>query len=229
MSNTTPAEPRRTRLGAAALAVAVALAAAWGQATHAQESKPMNPTNPTQATAPAASETLTARQQAIVPIAAFAAAGDMPKLNAALNQGLDAGMTISDAREVPADREGRCPAGRWHGQPDQAVGRAGRRAAVRLRARRERVPANPSVRRHLRARQPRLAGPRAGHGEHAVGAARCRVATAGAHAHQHEHRPHGGPVAPAHRGAGRTRRCRHGAPSEGGPGAAGRSQFGEMN
>ena len=46
------------------------------------------------------SETLTARQQAIVPIAAFAAAGDIAKLNAALNQGLDAGLTVSDAKEV---------------------------------------------------------------------------------------------------------------------------------
>nr|WP_233630861.1 MULTISPECIES: carboxymuconolactone decarboxylase family protein [unclassified Pseudomonas] len=46
------------------------------------------------------SETLTARQQAIVPIAAFAAAGDMARLNASLNQGLDAGMTVSDAREI---------------------------------------------------------------------------------------------------------------------------------
>lgn len=52
------------------------------------------------ASAPSASETLTARQQAIVPIAAFAAAGDIAKLNTALNQGLDAGMTVSDAREI---------------------------------------------------------------------------------------------------------------------------------
>ncbi len=50
--------------------------------------------------APSASETLAVRQQAIVPIAAFAAAGDMTKLNAALNQGLDAGLTVSDAREI---------------------------------------------------------------------------------------------------------------------------------
>lgn len=46
------------------------------------------------------SDALSTSQQAIVPIAAFAAAGDMPRLNAALNQGLDAGLTISDAREV---------------------------------------------------------------------------------------------------------------------------------
>ena len=45
-------------------------------------------------------EQLNARQQAILPIAAFAAAGDMAKLNTVLNQGLDAGLTVSDAREV---------------------------------------------------------------------------------------------------------------------------------
>lgn len=44
--------------------------------------------------------TLDARQQAIVPIAAFAAAGDIARLNGALEQGLDLGMSISDAREV---------------------------------------------------------------------------------------------------------------------------------
>lgn len=53
----------------------------------------------TQSTPPAA-ETLSARQQAILPIAAFGAAGDAAKLNVALHQGLDAGLTVSDAREV---------------------------------------------------------------------------------------------------------------------------------
>lgn len=47
-----------------------------------------------------ASTTLSAQQQAILPIAAFSAAGDMPKLNSALNQGLDAGLTVSDAKEI---------------------------------------------------------------------------------------------------------------------------------
>ncbi|RXN86125.1 carboxymuconolactone decarboxylase [Achromobacter aloeverae] len=44
--------------------------------------------------------TLTVRQQAFVPIAAFAAAGDIGRLGAALECGLDAGLTVSDAREV---------------------------------------------------------------------------------------------------------------------------------
>lgn len=43
---------------------------------------------------PSASETLSIRQQAFVPIAAFAAAGDIAKLNTALNQGLDASLTV---------------------------------------------------------------------------------------------------------------------------------------
>jgi hypothetical protein len=50
--------------------------------------------------AQATSETLSARQQAILPIAAFAAAGDVARLNVALHQGLDAGLTVSDTREV---------------------------------------------------------------------------------------------------------------------------------
>ncbi|HSI51907.1 MAG TPA: carboxymuconolactone decarboxylase family protein [Ideonella sp.] len=47
-----------------------------------------------------ASQTLSIRQQAIIPIAAFGATGDMPRLVVALNQGLDAGMTVNDAKEV---------------------------------------------------------------------------------------------------------------------------------
>jgi len=45
-------------------------------------------------------QVLDARQQAIAPIGAFAAAGDMAGLNQALESGLDAGLTISDAREI---------------------------------------------------------------------------------------------------------------------------------
>lgn len=46
------------------------------------------------------SETLSARQQAIPLIAASMATSDMPRLNAALNQGLDAGLTVSEAKEI---------------------------------------------------------------------------------------------------------------------------------
>lgn len=44
--------------------------------------------------------TLTARQRGIVPIAAFTATGDMAKLDTALREGLDAGLTISEIKEV---------------------------------------------------------------------------------------------------------------------------------
>jgi alkylhydroperoxidase/carboxymuconolactone decarboxylase family protein YurZ len=81
----------------AAWVSALALAAAGGAA---QAQSTTQPSPSTTTTATAASETLSARQQAIVPIAALAAMGDIQKLGAALNQGLDAGLTVSDAREV---------------------------------------------------------------------------------------------------------------------------------
>ena len=48
----------------------------------------------------AASAYLNARQQAIIPIAAFGAAGDIPQLGAALARGLDAGLTVNEIKEV---------------------------------------------------------------------------------------------------------------------------------
>lgn len=69
------------------------------------ESRTMSSTPPTPGASasndqPAPADTLSARQQAIVPIAAFGASGDIPRLSAALNQGLDAGLTIQDAKEI---------------------------------------------------------------------------------------------------------------------------------
>jgi 4-carboxymuconolactone decarboxylase len=75
-------------------AIALGLAAACSHAT---------PTPPNPAAAmqtPVPSETLSVRQQAIIPIAAWGAAGDMGRLASALNQGLDAGLTVNDAKEV---------------------------------------------------------------------------------------------------------------------------------
>ena len=46
------------------------------------------------------SEILSAKQRWLPLIAAFMASSDMPRLNAALNQGLDAGMTLGEAKEV---------------------------------------------------------------------------------------------------------------------------------
>jgi 4-carboxymuconolactone decarboxylase len=45
-------------------------------------------------------QALSQKQLAIAPIGAAVAVGDMARLNAALNQGLDAGLTVSDTKEV---------------------------------------------------------------------------------------------------------------------------------
>ena len=44
--------------------------------------------------------TLSTQQQAIAPIAAAMAIGDMAQLDSALDQGLDAGLSVSDAKEI---------------------------------------------------------------------------------------------------------------------------------
>jgi len=44
--------------------------------------------------------TLNDRQKAIIPIAAFTANGNMPKLEIALNQGLDSGLTVNEIKEI---------------------------------------------------------------------------------------------------------------------------------
>lgn len=92
MINTKPAE-RWT----ATLVIALGLLSFGGHVA-AQNRNAQEPQNTTRA-APAVNA-LSAQQQAILPIAASAAAGEMDKLNAALNRGLDAGLTINDAREV---------------------------------------------------------------------------------------------------------------------------------
>jgi len=104
MSNTERAdiEPDRVRRGLLAGllpvgAFATALAAQTpARATHHADAdtgkadqRPMTSQSP-----------LTDSQLAIGPIAAAAAAGDMPALSTALNSGLDAGLTISDIKEV---------------------------------------------------------------------------------------------------------------------------------
>lgn len=43
---------------------------------------------------------LTARQKAIIPIAAFTATGDLAQLEAALHEGLDAGLTVNEIKEI---------------------------------------------------------------------------------------------------------------------------------
>ncbi|MFJ9532752.1 cupin domain-containing carboxymuconolactone decarboxylase family protein [Herbaspirillum sp. NPDC101396] len=58
------------------------------------------PTVGTKSHAYPSSGTLSPRQRAIPLIAAFVASSDMPRLNSALNQGLDAGLTVSEAKEI---------------------------------------------------------------------------------------------------------------------------------
>lgn len=90
MSNTAPA-----RRSAAALALIFAALSGLAAAQTLGTQEPHAMTN-----TPPASATLSARQQAIPLIAAFAAASDMPRLHDTLNQGLDAGLTLSEAKEI---------------------------------------------------------------------------------------------------------------------------------
>lgn len=46
-------------------------------------------------------DALSKRQQAIIPIAAFTAGGDLDKLKTALIDGLDAGLTVNEIKEIP--------------------------------------------------------------------------------------------------------------------------------
>ncbi|MDL2268041.1 carboxymuconolactone decarboxylase family protein, partial [Desulfovibrio sp. OttesenSCG-928-G15] len=47
-----------------------------------------------------ASPELSPAQRGIIPIAGFAAQGNMPRLRTALNEGLDAGLTINEIKQV---------------------------------------------------------------------------------------------------------------------------------
>ena len=98
MNNTTLAKHDRVWPYASVLALALSQAIASGNVSANSPDIPVMAQ--VQARSPSASQTLTSRQQAIVPIAAFAAAGDITKLSTALSQGLDAGLTVNDAKEV---------------------------------------------------------------------------------------------------------------------------------
>ena len=47
-----------------------------------------------------ANQALSAKQQSIIPIAAFTANGEMEKLRTALHEGLDAGLTVNEIKEI---------------------------------------------------------------------------------------------------------------------------------
>lgn len=86
--------PLRHTAVAALLATSLGLGMAPAVAAqNTEEAQAMTGTQP-------AVKELSATQQAIPLIAAFMATSDMPRLNTALNQGLDAGLTISEAREI---------------------------------------------------------------------------------------------------------------------------------
>ena len=94
MTNTTPARVHPSYALVAVLALSLGLAIA---PSHAIQST-VEPNAVTSTSS--ASETLSTRQQAIPLIAAAMATSDMPKLKAALNLGLDAGLTVSEAKEL---------------------------------------------------------------------------------------------------------------------------------
>lgn len=87
-------DARKTSPRPVLMALCLSLGAISSVTTQTTEASPAMTS--TQTTA----ETLSSKQQAIPLIAAFMATSDMPNLNTALNQGLDAGLTVSDTREV---------------------------------------------------------------------------------------------------------------------------------
>lgn len=92
MTNTTLVETCSRGVLAVALALGAALDSTSARAAEStQETGPMHHDN---------SHALTARQQAIPLIGAAVASSDMPGLDAALQRALDAGLTISEAREI---------------------------------------------------------------------------------------------------------------------------------
>lgn len=93
---TTNTTPVKRRLGALAVAWTLSLGLTTASAHAAQQIKETR----TMTSNPPASETLSAKQQAIPLIATAMATSDMPRLDAALNRGLDAGLTVSEAREI---------------------------------------------------------------------------------------------------------------------------------
>lgn len=91
MNNTTRGEAMKS------MAWVVAAAALFAASVHPAVAQPgAARAQPAASTA----QTLSLKQQAIAPIAAATALGDIPGLNQALNQGLDAGLTLSETREI---------------------------------------------------------------------------------------------------------------------------------
>ncbi|MGF6372892.1 4-carboxymuconolactone decarboxylase [Paraburkholderia sp. RAU6.4a] len=94
MTHGTPVKFRKTGALTAALALSLGLTLAPSHA--AQNAEAPQAMSDTQAP----SGTLSVKQQAVLLIATFMATSDMPQLDVALNQGLDAGLTVSEAKEI---------------------------------------------------------------------------------------------------------------------------------
>lgn len=92
MSNTTRVDARKY--------LAVIVAGTTMLAASVMNSAMAQPTGGGSGLATGGERTLSAKQQAIAPISAATAVGDIPKLNQALNQGLDAGLTLSETKEI---------------------------------------------------------------------------------------------------------------------------------
>jgi 4-carboxymuconolactone decarboxylase len=87
--------PRRARMAAVSMTVAMSMTAALcSVATVVSAQQRQEP--PTAS----AEHALSRKQQAIAPIAAAMAVGDMARLDATLNRGLDAGLTVSEIKEI---------------------------------------------------------------------------------------------------------------------------------
>jgi 4-carboxymuconolactone decarboxylase len=92
MNSTKPGKYRHARLGfLAGLIVLASVASA-----HVSSAS----TSHTSETQMVIEQTLTAKQLAVASIGASMATGDMPRLRDALNRGLDAGLTISESKEI---------------------------------------------------------------------------------------------------------------------------------
>jgi len=91
MTNTRHRDRRKQATSFAAMAALVVAFTVGGPAAAATTD--LEPTKMT-------SSAVTPKQQSIAPVGGAAAIGDMPRLRASLEQGLDAGLTISDAKEI---------------------------------------------------------------------------------------------------------------------------------
>jgi len=89
MSNTTHARQKRPVAWALVATMGLGLAPPFVSDAAAAEN-----------TTVSSGQALSAKQQSIVPIAAEVAVGNIPQLNAALNHGLDAGLSVAEIKEI---------------------------------------------------------------------------------------------------------------------------------